>query len=324
MDTAPSNYGFNIKPNLCVYAKTHKNRTLDSTSCSLAELFIKIKKSETSDPFNDDALLDTNGKLRFVKKSKEAQETIGQILTYVAFQMGSQYRTHTFFILITGMYARLLRWDRSGVIVSEQIEYDKQHHLFSFFELFNTATPSILGWDESVTVPLKHKRVATLEVCPNLPPNDPLLVVEICGAGQAKPCSYVVASPCPEPSLPIRCLTHTSITYDVQRKKRVFMKDLWRIKEARCLMEGQVYQILNGGSSVPNVPTCLNFCDVGSKEHHQTHTQLIAHSLAVASDCQFSMHHHHRLILDTVGKKLNCFKSSQGLVKAIHDAIIGM
>ncbi|KAH9030590.1 hypothetical protein EDB83DRAFT_2229720, partial [Lactarius deliciosus] len=37
---------------------------------------------------------------------------------------------------------------------------------------------------------------------------------------------------------------------------------------------------------------------------------------------QFNMHRHHRLILDTVGKKLNCFKSSWGLVKAINDAII--
>ncbi|KAH9077763.1 hypothetical protein EDB83DRAFT_1512343 [Lactarius deliciosus] len=166
MDTAPSNYGFNLEPDLCVYAKTPENQTLGGTSCSLAELCIKIKKSATSDPFNDDAQLDTNGKLRFVKESKEAQETIGQISTYVAFQMGSQYRTHTFFILVIGMYARLLRWDRSGVVVSERIEYDKQHHLFSFFELFNAATPGIRGWDESVSVPLKHEIAAALEVCP--------------------------------------------------------------------------------------------------------------------------------------------------------------
>ncbi|KAH9077764.1 hypothetical protein EDB83DRAFT_1512338 [Lactarius deliciosus] len=99
------------------------------------------------------------------------------------------------------------------------------------------------------------------------------------------------------------------------------MKDSWRVKAAGCLMEGKVYQILNDGR-VPNVPTCLDFCDVGSEEHHQTHTQLIARSLAVASDHQFNTHRHHRLILDTVGKKLNRFKSSRGLVKAINDAII--
>ncbi len=322
MDTTPNNYGFKIKPDLCVYAKTPENRTL-GTSCSLAELFIEVKKSASSDPFNDDAQPDTNGKLRFIKQTKEAQETIGQISTYVAFQMGSQYRTHTFFILVTGLYARLLRWDRSGVVVTERFEYNKQHHLFSFFELFNAATPCIRGWDESVSVPSKQEQAAALEVCPDLPQNDPLLVVEICAAGQAKPRRYVVTSPRPEPSLPIGRLTRTSIAYDVQDKKRVFMKDSWRVKAAGCLMEGKVYQILNDGS-VPNVPTCLDFCDVGSEEHHQTHTQLIARSLAVASDHQFNTHRHHRLILDTVGKKLNCFKSSRGLVKAINDAIIGM
>ncbi|KAH9030591.1 hypothetical protein EDB83DRAFT_2319323 [Lactarius deliciosus] len=84
VDTTPNDYGFNIKPNLCVYAKTPEHRTL-GTSCTLAELFIEVKKSASSDPFNDDAQPDTNGKQGFIKKSKEAQETIGQISTYVAF-----------------------------------------------------------------------------------------------------------------------------------------------------------------------------------------------------------------------------------------------
>ncbi|KAI0286472.1 hypothetical protein BC826DRAFT_890189, partial [Russula brevipes] len=61
---------------------------------------------------------------------------IGQIGTYVAIQMDMQYRTHAFFMLVVGEYARLMRWDRSGAIFTRPIFYNKDPELLEFFEAY--------------------------------------------------------------------------------------------------------------------------------------------------------------------------------------------
>ena len=44
----------------------------------------------------------------FVRDSKEGLDTLGQITGYTTSHLGSQFRTHTFFILIVHNYARII------------------------------------------------------------------------------------------------------------------------------------------------------------------------------------------------------------------------
>jgi hypothetical protein len=84
-------------------------------------------------------------------ENSEATDVMDQIGTYVALQMDSQYRTHTFFVFIVGNYARLMRWDRSGIIVTDRIKYNTEPELVEFFERYNAAPPEVRAatslWD---------------------------------------------------------------------------------------------------------------------------------------------------------------------------------
>jgi len=55
--------------------------------------------------------------------------------------MGAQYRTHIFSVLICEDYARLIRWDRGGAIVTEPIKYNEEScSIFSFVSITRHAT----------------------------------------------------------------------------------------------------------------------------------------------------------------------------------------
>jgi hypothetical protein len=332
LDTTPTDYKFSIKPDLCVYANTSDNSTRRTgTHSSLVEFFFEFKSSSHHDPFSDGA---GQPDKPFVKNTKGAMTTLGQISTYLAFQMGSQYRTHTFFVLIVADYARLLRWDRSGVVVSERIKYNEQRELVTFLELFNAATPEIRGSDQSVFKPLENEKEDAVRACVEFKDmKDTLLAIKFFREDEKAFRRYVIASPRAGPCVPLGRTTRTSIAYDVREQKRVFMKDSWRVEADGCRKEGEVYKILNG-KSVPNVPQCIDFCDVDDEVYHQTQTQTFVDEFLSASSPadseenekkknRFNTHRHHRLILDTVGKDLKSFNGSYELVKAICDALIG-
>ncbi|KAK0221542.1 hypothetical protein IW262DRAFT_1231100, partial [Armillaria fumosa] len=47
-----------------------------------------------------------------------------RVVSYANAQLASQYRTHLFTVFISAEKARLLRWDRSGVIVTRAFSYN--------------------------------------------------------------------------------------------------------------------------------------------------------------------------------------------------------
>ena len=61
-----------------------------------------------------------------------------------------------------------------------------------------------------------------------------------------------------------------SVAYDVQRKKHVYMKDLWGVTSG--MPEGDVYSILHD-AGIKNIPQCIDFFDFGGDSHHETQIQ---------------------------------------------------
>lgn len=264
-----------------------------------------------------------------LNKSSSAHNTLGQIGTYIAVQMDSQYRTHAFFVLIVGDYARLMRWDRGGVIFTDPINYNKQSELVEFFERYDTAPPEVRGSDESVGQPYSKERDAALRL--GLGTSDgrrgvprPLLAVSFVDSnGTGHTHRYIIPSPFARPSLPIGRSTRISTAYDVQNRRLVIMKDSWPVFVHDDIMEGRVYQRLNA-AHVRNTPTCVEFSNC--RRYSDTHTQHYIHESWRHKNLAFSLprRRHHRLILDTVGKPLEKFASSKELVRAVRAAMIGM
>ena len=325
-------YTFQIKPD-CVASRKEGDAEVTETNLATVEFFIEFKWSRESDPFHFPNLPEASekcGEEQSAEASKKPDErlrmpfnqssrafvTMGQIGTYVAVQMDSQYRTHTFLVFIVGDYARLTRWDRSGIIFTSPIYYNSNPELVEFFERYDAAPPAVRGSDTSVQpfcgdIPAAVKDRLVL----------PLLEVSTQNEGlHQNPARYIIGSPVLRPSFPTGRSTRTSIAYDVQRKKPVLMKDSWPVFLGDDLMEGQVYQRLNEGN-VPNIPCCVDF----SEHSYKTDTQRFTSELGLYdSSTSILERRHHRLILDTVGEPLKNFSSSDQLARAVRAAVIGM
>ncbi|KAF8509369.1 hypothetical protein BU17DRAFT_70468 [Hysterangium stoloniferum] len=89
---------------------------------------VEFKKVVWDDAFSDDGSLE--------RTTKVALDTLGQITLYATAHQAAQFRTHVFLVLVFPSYARFMRWDRSGAIVTEK-----------FFWRFNHASPAARGVD---------------------------------------------------------------------------------------------------------------------------------------------------------------------------------
>ena len=86
----------------------------------------------------------------FMAATPLAHHVAGQITSYASLVMSAQYRTHLFTILILNKFARLIRWDCSGALITEPIYHDGQPHLLDFLIRFNDATPAARSCNPTV------------------------------------------------------------------------------------------------------------------------------------------------------------------------------
>ncbi|KAF8488112.1 hypothetical protein BU17DRAFT_104381 [Hysterangium stoloniferum] len=86
----------------------------------------------------------------FEHSSDAAHDTLGQITLYATAHQAAQFRTHVFLVLVFPKYARFMRWDRSGVIVTEEVPFSNPSYV-EFFWRFNHAKPDVRGVDTTVT-----------------------------------------------------------------------------------------------------------------------------------------------------------------------------
>lgn len=332
-----TDFPFKIKPDCSVFAKGHSFRGTDS---SAVELFIEFKRRHDDDPFvsklprprtsSSDNTSSSPPPNPFMKVSRDARHTCGQITAYATSHMSAQYRTHVFFVLICKDYARLIRWDRSGAIVTDPIYYDEESHLFDFFIRLDHSPPNVRGQDTTVRLAnpedTKDAVKAVKELEELQKSQTPLLVVYVPNpaAGEEPPLlQYIIASPSASPWIPVGRWTRTSIGYDIQRKRSIFMKDSWRLAIDGMLKEGDVYSKFKA-NAVPNVPRCSNSGDIGDDTYHSTQTDQIERTnWAPNYAYDLTPHRHYRLILDDIGQPLDSFKCSRDMVRAVCAALIG-
>jgi hypothetical protein len=81
------------------------------------ETHIEVKFDENDDAFRHDT------PDSFENSTEASRDTQGQITSYAVAQLATQFRSHIFTVLVCGGYARILRWDRSGAIVTAAFDY---------------------------------------------------------------------------------------------------------------------------------------------------------------------------------------------------------
>ncbi|KAK0217056.1 hypothetical protein IW262DRAFT_1438759 [Armillaria fumosa] len=134
-----------LKPDIAVYKA--KDIVDPITQFSLMETHVELKLATMDDVFSDEGALEPGSEL--------SHNTLGQLVSYANAQMASQYRTHLFTVFICADKAKLLRWDRSGVIVTRAFPYNSgdSTYLQEFFWRLSHADDTTCGWDTTVTEP---------------------------------------------------------------------------------------------------------------------------------------------------------------------------
>ncbi|KAI9431449.1 hypothetical protein BJY52DRAFT_1232129, partial [Lactarius psammicola] len=266
-DRAVTKYPFSISPDCTVYSQANKGVT--ETNSALSDIYIEFKNKVEEDAF-------LTGSNRLMNQSTKGVSTAGQITTYAALQLDSQYHTHVFSVLVVGDYARLIRWDRSGAIVTAPIYYQRDPELLDFFTRYDQAERPMRGHDDSV------RKATSAEVqqavCASKDFRVPLelLVVTVPLQGRESECrEYIIKPPVARPHTPPGRATRTSIAYDVQRNCIVFFKDSWRVAADEISREGDLYAILNE-AGIRNVPRCSASGDIGDDVYHSTYTNRFA------------------------------------------------
>lgn len=323
------NFPWKIKPDVSIYPPDVPDA---KTNSAIAEIFAEFKWNSTDNPFCDPITITCPSCNRqhqsFVRNTNAALDTLGQITSYAAAQLGAQFRTHAYSILIVKDSARIIRWDRSGAIVTEAIKYNESPHLAYFFWHYSRAPPTIRGKDETVN-PASTDEMHEARKFAGFDAGVPLVKLSIPTTNSLL---YVIV-PIPEAPLytpPGRC-TRGFKAYDMLNERVVFLKDTWRIDLPEINPEGKIYAILNT-AKVRNVPQCLASGDVSTTDHHATKTYLYTTANWQSNGCpnkscrsklQFIPHRHYRIVMDVVGRSLADYNSSYEMVAAVRDALIG-
>ncbi|KIJ58971.1 hypothetical protein HYDPIDRAFT_101652 [Hydnomerulius pinastri MD-312] len=309
---------FQVKPDVCVYSDDYSEGCDSSTLDIPIEFKWDIAHDPFDTPFTEE---DSLGIKKFIKTTNKAKDTLGQITAYAAVQLGSQYRTHAFSVLIVEDCARILRWDREGAIVTEPIEYGADPALAEFFSRYSQAPLEMRGVDTTVTVTSNAEAQVAREQLNLAPATRMLKTSVLCPDGS----SVQVIFPAPTaPGLPpVGQATQACPAYDVNTKKMVFFKDSWRVDLPNVLPEGETYAKLNN-AHVCNMPMCIACGDVGGSLEQQTQTVKSSSARWACPPLKTVVPHiHYRLALNIVRSKLTQFCCTRELVQAIHDASIG-
>jgi hypothetical protein len=257
----------------------------------------------------------------FMKTEPMAYNVAGQITAYASQMLSAQYRTHALSILVFKDFSRLIRWDRAGAIVTAPISHNNDSYLSDFLIRYNNASRKTRGHDITVSDPTPDEAQCARSVS-ELAGAKTLLSISIPDSSQTLGFSrFIVCAPCAQVDIPTGRWTRTSIAYDVQRKRRVLLKDSWRVLLPNRTPEGIVYSMLHE-KHVPNVPICALGCDIGD-DFHQSQTDRLVGRYFPYQAPHFTPYRHYRLVLDTIGQKLEIFRNSKQMVKAVRAALIG-
>lgn len=116
-----------IRPDVCAYTDITDLTLRDPTR---PDIMMEFKVDPADDPFVDTGF---GPEKTFLRTTEKAKNTLGQITSCAAAHQSAQFRAHIFSLLVLPSYFRILRWDKSGVVVTQKIELTDYSLLPEFF-----------------------------------------------------------------------------------------------------------------------------------------------------------------------------------------------
>ncbi|KAH8102091.1 hypothetical protein BXZ70DRAFT_930224 [Cristinia sonorae] len=285
-----------------------------------------------------------------------SRETQGQLASYAAAQLARQHRLSLLSLFICGDYARFMRWDRSGVIVTERVNYREQPRLLAeFLWRFDQLDDHELGFDPTARPATEdekkllrdaiteHQNDETKRKHPDLHkaldeagdyPFYSISVIPTASESDPTPTArrYIVKAPIHPPESPVGRATRAYYGVDADTKELVCLKDYWRPVDNARPSESDIYARLMS-HNVPHLATAYVASDVmhnGALQETLTHRWLEEYKEKVAAGvagyrplCRtgnLRTYRHHRLVQELLYPLTSAINSKE-LVTAIHNAL---
>ncbi|KAH7903939.1 hypothetical protein BJ138DRAFT_975477, partial [Hygrophoropsis aurantiaca] len=252
----------------------------------------------------------------------------GQIIGYAAETSAKQHRTHVFSASITGKFARLFRWDRSGTAVTKRFDYREQPALLlDFFRRYSRMSRTARGYDPTVRLATPEEEASTLAALAKegyedrIDPKYPTTVLEIYDPVEKEKKYFYVGRPEVEPSSLVGRATKAYIAVDAKTLAVVFLKDCWRVTSPGMEKEGDTLRKLNK-AGVRHIPKLLCSGDVGGDNAQTTKSYNLIKKAWRIGVRELTPHTHYRQAVNVVGKTALEITSSRQLVQVIHHAFI--
>ncbi|KAJ2986495.1 hypothetical protein NUW54_g9745 [Trametes sanguinea] len=160
----PHALGF-MKPHICCYTpkgaeSVHQSPISSRAALGYAELFIEVKPDVSLDYFVDPPLAadaEHSASHDFLAKHEDKRtrlrvdRSFGQHIAYVTEIFARQQRVCLYSVSMAGSFARLCRWDRSGLIITRSFEFRVHLELLcEFLARFAYGSSSARGHDTTV------------------------------------------------------------------------------------------------------------------------------------------------------------------------------
>lgn len=336
-------------------AKSSKKAS-SSPQWDLHKLHIEFKRSKKFDAFNDDTA-------DFEGHSDVSERTRAQIISYAALVFRYQQRKFLFTVLIAGQYARFIRWDRAGAIVTNRFDYTMDPQpLCKFLQRFSRLSSAQQGLDESVTLATPEERAVMRRAAEEELTHRDYARKTFEKSLQAARAWWKVRVPTPDnperhffvgtPKYCTRGLpgrgTRGYVALDphpANPKKRsskfVWLKDVWRIDDHWIKQEGLILKELNDKGKELNdnrfkhLPTLLCHGDVpepssdsgANSDNSAVHVQRTETGDYRKCTNQranpFKTHIHYRMVVQEVGQSLRYIQNGLQLAIVICDCLQG-
>ncbi|VDC00968.1 unnamed protein product [Peniophora sp. CBMAI 1063] len=270
----------------------------------------------------------------------------GQLAHYALQHFQHQERSHVWSLVFIGLEARLLRFDHSGVLVSERFDWTTGSTLTEILWRLDRSFDCDAGLDEGVdtsVVPLQKDDSENVEgaraafavekeqIPYPLTDETPLRKVyvwddsTVTAPGDIPQKRALIAAPAHHHSnSPVGRFTMCYPAYDLESESVCWVKEAWRLDEPGFEKESETYATLaklNGmGRHIPEI-LCAGDVRDEKGEIRVTRTQDYLGQPWAALAENVHRYVHFRIVFKTIGRPLTTFKNTRELIQVLKDVL---
>ncbi|KIL56172.1 hypothetical protein M378DRAFT_89732 [Amanita muscaria Koide BX008] len=265
---------------------------------------IEVKHDKGLDPFVDDNEDQIEG------TTEQSEASLGQDTVYLTCHESIQTRHTVFQALVIADCARLLRWDRSGAVVTCKIPLSDPD-FFEFFWRFCHLGPEERGWDMMMEKPDRKARTGGGREGTGIEGDVKYYTKISLGKG-----TYITHRIFSGTQSPFGRGTRGYSAYCLTTNRVVFLKSTWRVVGDGRMPEHEIYDVLHA-KNVTHIPTVVEYAEV---KNHVTKTQDAPDSWRKKNVKNLRRFQHYIIVFEELCRKFEKFQSHKQLLTAFTHA----